>query len=93
MKPFVVLSCVSGKIPTVSPVKVVWQIRITIPKATARAENLFGICQSNLEWRSRPSRPSRITYAKQYISPYDSVSFSFDEKFVLHLNKILTSIS
>jgi hypothetical protein len=54
MKPFVVLSCVSGKIPTVSPVKFVWQIRITIPRATARAENLFGICQSNLEWRSRP---------------------------------------
>jgi hypothetical protein len=93
MKPFVVLSCVSRKIPILSPVKFVWQIRITIPRATARADNLFGICQSNLEWRSRPTRPSSITYAKQYISPYDSVSFSFDEKFVLHLNKILTSIS
>jgi hypothetical protein len=69
MKPFVVLSCVSGKIPTLSPVKVVWQIRITIPQATARAENLFGICQSNLEWRSRPSRPSRITYCQTIYLP------------------------
>jgi hypothetical protein len=54
MKPFVVLSCVSRKIPILSPVKVVWQIRITIPRATARADNLFGICQSNLESCHRP---------------------------------------
>jgi hypothetical protein len=86
MKPFVVLSCVSGKFLTVGPVKVVWQIRITIPRATARAENLFGICQSNLEWRSRPSRPSRITYAKQI------AGISAGEKFVLHINKVLTNI-
>jgi hypothetical protein len=64
MKPFVVLNCVSGKFLTVGPVKVVWQIRITIPKATARAENLFGICQSNLESSPRPTG-NRITYAKQ----------------------------
>jgi hypothetical protein len=89
MKPFVVLSCVSRKIPTLSPVKFVWQIRITIPKATARADNLFGICQSNSEWRSRPSRPSRITYCQT--NSRDPGFFA--EKFVLHLNKILTSIS
>jgi hypothetical protein len=74
---------------TVGPVKVVWQIRITIPRATARAENLFGICQSNLESCPRPSRPSRITYCQ---TNSRDPGF-FDEKFVLHINKVLTDIS
>jgi hypothetical protein len=88
MKPFVVLNCVSGKFLTVGPVKVVWQIRITIPRATARAENLFGICQSNLEWGSRPLRPSRITYCQT-----NSRDRCPHGVIVLHINKVLTSIS
>jgi hypothetical protein len=83
MKPFVVLSCTRGEFPTVSPTQFVWQ---TYYRYVIVYLRILSDMPNKFEMGSGSPRGFGITFANQ------NRWISFCEKFVLHINKVLTSI-